>query len=185
MKIFALYTNLLLTVKPKWLDEFRVQYNRPEDAHVTIKQPCFIEESQINNLVGEVEQFFYEERYGKVIPVVLDEVFVSTDKKGRTIMLRIKNPVKLRQLQNDLCFKLREYTRYVFPELEDYEKNFDPHMTIAEGLSEKEYKESMEYLKRGFYCEGRITQVVFAVVNDMSLEETKREDNKIIFRLEN
>lgn len=180
MKIFAVYTNITLTKKPDWLDGFLEKY-QPRIPHVTLKQPCYIEEEHVSDLKQKVSQFISKCKMG-ALQVVFDKVVYDKDKSG-TIMVCARNAERLIQFQKDLCLTLSEYSDYVELRRREYEKKFRPHVTIGDEIPEENYNESLGYLKDGCVCEGVIREVVLAVVNNMSAEEADNTKNKNIFIL--
>lgn len=180
MKIFAMYTTVTLTQKPEWLDVFLEKY-QPRDLHVTLKQPCFIEEGTIDNLKEKISRFFTARASGHV-NIVFDTLVYNTEESG-AIMICARNAGKLIQLQKDLCITLSEYKHYVEPIREEYENNFRPHITIGDEIPQEQYKKALSSLKDDCRCEGMISEVVLAIVNDMSTEESSNPSNKMIYQL--
>ncbi|MDO8489887.1 MAG: 2'-5' RNA ligase family protein [bacterium] len=180
MKIFALYTTIALTKKPDWLDGFMEKY-QPRGLHVTLKQPCLIEEENIDDLKQMVAQFFSHYGSGR-LEVVFDEVVYNKDVSG-AIMVCARNADTLVRLQKDLCLSLSKYSRYVELRRKEYEVNFRPHITIGDEITEEDYVSSLSFLKNGCLCEGVIGEVVLAIVDDMSTEEAINPKNKYMFRL--
>ncbi len=184
MKIFAIYTKLVLIIKPDWLDEFREQYHQPWDWHVTLKQPCFIEEDKVDRVRRKVDDFFSNLVIeGHKIELTFDELVSDEGKNGAVVMVASRNAQRLMELQKNLCAVLYEYQNYVEPEFQGYEKHFNPHITIGDHLSGERYAESLEYLKNGCWCEGVINEVILSIVNDRSLDEAKRESNMTAYSL--
>ncbi|MBI4599120.1 hypothetical protein HY734_02920 [Candidatus Uhrbacteria bacterium] len=58
MKIFAIYARVVLSEKLSELDAFRQKYNDAYDPHITLKQPCWIEEDRVPELKRAVASFF-------------------------------------------------------------------------------------------------------------------------------
>lgn len=180
MKIFALYTDVTLTKQPKWLDGFVEKYQL-HGLHVTLKQPCFIKEEDIPALKEKVELFVSKCDIGR-LDVVFDEAVYNTDISG-AIMLCARNAPRLIQLQQGLCGALQDYNSYVDPDTKAYEKNFRPHITIGDAIPQKEYQESLKFLKEEYACEGTLSSLVLSVVSAMTLEEITNPANKTTYHL--
>lgn len=179
MKIFGIYTNVTLIKKPEWLDAFLEKY-QPRGLHVTLIQPRYIEETNIEALKQKVSQFIPE--YNGSINVVFDELIYNKEETG-AIMMCARNVDMLIKLQKDLCVVLSEYKNYVESIREQYEKNFRPHITIGDVIPQEQYKEALNSLKDDCRCEGIISAVILAIVNDMSTEESNNAGNKTIYTL--
>ncbi|MBI2645088.1 2'-5' RNA ligase family protein [Candidatus Uhrbacteria bacterium] len=180
MKIFALYTNITLTKKPDWLDDFLKKY-QPHGLHVTLIQPRFIKEDDSDEVKRKISQFFAQQTIDPM-SVVFDEAMYNKDTSG-AIMLYARNAKELMRLQKELCEILSEYSSYVDPATEEYEKNFRPHITIGDTIPNEQYQESLKILEEGYMCEGIIKEVVLAVVKNQTLEEITNPANKIIYKL--
>lgn len=180
MKIFALYTNVELVKKPSWLDDFLEKY-QPRGLHVTLKQPCYIEDEKVDELKREIFEFFQSHR--GTIHVVFDTLLYNKDQVG-AIMVCANDARELVQLQKDLCNTLSEYRNYVEKAREEYEKNFMPHITIGDEIAKEEYGTCIGYLDGGCVCNARITGIVLAVVNDMSAKESNDPANKTFYPLQ-
>jgi len=180
MKIFALYTNIILTKKPEWFDDFILKYN-PWGLHVTLKQACFIEDEEIENLKEKVSQFFSQPRIQrKSIDITFDEVLTGTQAQHAIIVIA-RHADELIALQKDLYVALSEYKKYVDPMSKEYEENFKPHITISYGIPNIEYAQALELLKGGCHCEGVIQEIVLSTVKEITLEEAKNPANKTIY----
>ena len=84
MKIFALYIKTSLTQKPEWFDEFLQKYFEPVDLHITLIQPRYIDEKQINDLqsliiktlgnIGEIDR-----------KLIFDKLVIGKESDGKYI----------------------------------------------------------------------------------------------------
>ncbi len=181
MKIFAIYSNVKLDKKPDWLDEFRKKYDKPYEFHITLKQPCYIEEDKVSELKEKISNFFNTSKYK--FEVVFDSIVSNRDEDGITIMLKANNVNDLVLFQKDLCTYLGEYTTYLKPKYKGYEKDFVPHITIARNISETQEMEAMKYLQNEFVCGGEINSVTLSIVNNNTPEESKNPANQSIYSL--
>lgn len=182
MKIFAIYSNVNLTNKPDWLDEFREKYDKPYEFHITLKQPCYIDENQISELKDKIKNFFDNINMSKnKLEIIFDELLLDKDREEMTIMLKANDQSELIKIQKDLNNHLGEYKQYLKPKYQNYEENFIPHITIARNLTEPQELEAMKYLQKGFVCKGEINSVVLSIVNNNTLEEAKNPKNQNIY----
>lgn len=201
MKIFGLYTNVTLTKKPEWLDAFLEKY-QSRGLHVTLIQPRTIEENDTGVLKQKISQFISE--HSGSISLVFDELIYNKEEAG-AILVCAKNADTLMKLQKDLRLALSEYKNYVEPVGENYEKNFWPHITIGDKVPQQQYEEALDLLKddscheevidgaisrltksplkSDCRCEGTISEVVLAIVSDMTTEEANNSNNKTIYQL--
>jgi 2'-5' RNA ligase len=44
--------------KPVWFDEFRKKYDKPYRLHITLRSPCFVDDSNIDGLKEDVSNIF-------------------------------------------------------------------------------------------------------------------------------
>ena len=49
-KIYAVWAKINLIKKPDWLSKYRKKYNNLYPFHVTLKQPCFIDNKKFNEI---------------------------------------------------------------------------------------------------------------------------------------
>jgi len=104
------------------------------------------------------------------------------DDDTRIKILAAPNPV-LMDLQCDIVALYGEFRDYRKPELEQYEKNFKPHLTIIHKLDVETFNRARADVQADFRCQGVIEEVVLAVVNDASIEEALNPKNLTIARL--
>jgi hypothetical protein len=80
MKIFAVYSDVKLTRKPAWLDAFRARFDELYEYHITLKQPCFIQDEQIPGLKGKLKDFFAKSGiHDHYIDIAFDRLTVRPD----------------------------------------------------------------------------------------------------------
>src|SRR3989344_729021 len=130
MKIFALYVKIKLTQKPEWFEEFLEKYFEPVDLHITLIQPRYIDEKQIDNLEFKISELI------KRVNVVEDEkklffdkLVMDKDSDGKYIfMLSSRENNFLNNFQKELKLALKDYNFYVDNSAKEYEVNFNPHI---------------------------------------------------------
>lgn len=182
MKIFAIYTNITLTSKPPWLDSFVLKYN-PWGLHVTLKQACSIEDREVSLLKKKVSRFFNEYKSHPIV-IACNHVERGNDEHGPILVLAEKNE-ELMNLQSAICAALSDYSNYVDPDTEAYEKNFRPHITISYGIPANEYRECLKILKDGCTCTGIISEIVLSVLERVTVEQATNPANKTLYKLKN
>lgn len=181
-KIFSVWARVRLTQKPKWLDRYKKKYNNFHPVHVTLKQPCFVDEKKLDemkNIVSEIINSFDFKDHK--IKLVFEEVFV--DKNDKSIMIRAKNRGIIMDLQDKLRTKLKGCGKYVEPELETYENNFYPHLTITGGIDDNQFKQAIKDLGKDTRCTGEINEIILSFVKKDTAKELKNPNNLTIFKL--
>jgi 2'-5' RNA ligase len=178
MKIFAVYGRLNLTRKPEWFDAFRAKYGTTLEYHVTLKQPCFIEDAQIPDIKEKLNHIFGNFTVqGHRIDMIFDRLYCEKD----AIMVRTKEIGPIMDLQKQIRDILKDYDRYVAPELKTYEYNFHPHVSIVLDLTPEQYAAANKGLKPDYRCEGIIEEIVL-VVAERARKPVDLE-NQVIYHL--
>ncbi len=166
MKVFAVTTNLILVQKPDWFDRAREKYNQSFDLHITLKQPCFIEDEEISKLKEKLLHFFQLYKFNSTT-LSFDKVVFDKEESGWTIMLSCESD-EIRTLQKQICQELSSYTNYVNTETEEYEKNFVPHMTFATDLSDSQYEEIKSVFSDQYQCKGEANKSLLLIASEDS-----------------
>lgn len=186
-KIFAIYARVKLIKKPVWLDDFCKKYNQPYDYHITLVQCRFIDETKIPELKEKVDEFFA----GLSILSHKIEVDFSTpvidsdgvEKGNACIMVNAEKNDRLSELQKNLVKLMSEHSDYYKPELEEYEINFEPHITVAMDLDKTHFQQAKNDFKDDSQCIGIVDEIVLSIVKEITPEEAKNPDNIKIYRL--
>lgn len=173
MNTFAIYTNIILTEKPGWLEEFKNKHNKIKyDDHVTLIQPRKIPEGEIEEIKNTLARFF-QSVTRKQIPVTFDRIDIDEsgveDNDGCILVLTDNRDIF--ELQKSLVSMLTKYNDYVTPKTESYEKDFRPHITIVDNLDKERFDFAKAELKGDVVIKGIITKVILGVVCD----DEKRE----------
>lgn len=180
MKIFAVYGRLNLTKKPEWFDDFRAKYGTIVEYHVTFKQPCFIEESQISDLKEKLSNVFENFAVpGHKIDMIFDRLYSNKD----AVMVRTKETGPIMDLQKQIRDTLKDYDKYVYPERKTYEYDFHPHVSIALDLTPEQYTAATKEVKPDYRCEGVIEEIVLVVVNAKQAGFPADPENQTIYHL--
>ena len=187
MKIFAVYSKVELTTKPSFLDVLQNKYNNQYDLHITFKQPCYIKKEQTADVKNRLSKFFKTLKIqNHRISFIFDEIIEDDGNINNEFCLMLgseKRNKTLDKLQKNIVSSLDGYDNFYEEETREYEKNFNPHITIASDLNKKEYLSIKENVKQGFVCKGFIQDVTLAIVKDVSLKEAKNPKNLTMFRL--
>lgn len=181
-KVIAIYGRVKITKQPEWLPAFLARFQKTPhwEPHVTLKQSCFVEEGDIPVIRRIVDDFFEKNHYA-VIPAVFDKVLANPE--WPYILLSMKYSEKLVNLQTALVQILKGYRGYIEPELEEYEKNFNPHLTIADSLDREQTKVAIRELSGGCMIRGIIDEIVLIVVENPEYAEIDRELNYTTYKL--
>ncbi len=179
MKIFAVYANPILIEKPKWFDDFYRSYGGGYDLHITLKQSCFVDEKDEEDIQGKLANFFASLKIpNHIINIVFDVIVIP---KEGCIMVNARANSTLNQLQKNIVHALKDYSHYTTPELEAYEKNFIGHMTIARDVSL--VAESFAVLRSDCFFKTEVRNITCIFVNEQTLEESQNQNNKRIYKL--
>lgn len=190
-KIFAIYGRVNFVKKPTWLDGFCKRYNQPYDYHITLTQCRFISDTDVSKLKEKVDKFFAPPAGGLSIPNHKIEVDFSipiiddegVEKDEACIMINAKNNNQLIQLQKNLVKLMVDYPNYYKSELEEYERNFQPHITVAMDLNKIRFDQAKKDFKEDFKCIGTIDEVILSIVKEITPDESKNKDNLRVYRL--
>ena len=179
-KIFAVYAEVEIPNIPDWLVEFRKKYSEPYDFHITLKQPVFIEESEIPKLKEKLRTFF--EEYKGSFSMNFNENYLGADKS--CIMLGLKGNSPIVSLQRGLVNCLDNYNEYVDSATEKFENNFVPHITIGDKLNKTRYEQALKDLPKDFFnVKGVVNDIVLVVVKEATVEEALKPENLTKFTL--
>jgi len=177
MKVFAVTTNLTLEQKPSWFDEIREKYNQSFDLHITLKQPCFINEDERLILKERISEFLQSKKFN-TITLLFDKVVFDKGKNGWTIMINCQSN-EIVNLQTQLCEELRAHRNYVKPETEEYERNFVPHMTFANDLSDSQYEVIKSMFSGHCECRGVVNKLLLLIASEDSKEVMEQIEYKL------
>lgn len=168
MTTFGIYTDIILTDKPEWLDAYRSRHNQIKyDDHVTLIQSRKIPEGEIEEIKNTLARFF-QSATRKQIPVTFDRIDIDDsgveDNDGCILVLTDNRDIF--ELQKSLVSMLTKYNDYVTPKTESYEKDFRPHITIVDNLDKGRFDKAKADLKSEVTIKGIITKVILGVVCD-------------------
>jgi 2'-5' RNA ligase len=183
MKIFVVTADVELTHKPAWLDDFRARFDKPYKYHITLKQSCFIEEEKVQEIKNILNKLFTQATHN-TIAINFDTLKISKDAPGGIcIMIHTSSTEDIRKLQKQIANALSSYTNYVKPAYQNYEDNFEPHITIARDLNEEQYQEASKRLTQDHTCTGTVGKIILTVVNTFGPEEANDPKNQTLYNL--
>lgn len=181
MKIFAIYTDVELTYKPVWFDDYRARYDQPYPLHITLKPPCYATEAELVDIRRKLDTFIHGLNIsGHEIQIRCNDVVI--DRKDGTIMLAIEDDGALTTLQKDLVGALGRH-KYYEAVSESWERNFHPHITIARDLSSRMLIKAESELPGDDYPKGSIKEITLVAVERVGSEEAKKPENLTKYRL--
>jgi len=180
-KIYAVWAKIKLVEKPDWLEGYRKKYNNLYPHHLTLKQPCFIDESELPEIKSIVSKVFGGFNFpNHKIDVVFEKIVA--DREDKSIMILAEKNQILMELQYKIRTALKEYSNYCKPETYEYETNFKPHLTITGDVGEK-FDEALKDVNKDTECIGEIKEIILSCVKENTPEEAKNPKNLTIFRL--
>lgn len=185
MKIFAIYGKVNLINKPDWLDAFRKKFDKPYEYHVTLKQPCTIENNQVKIIQDNLQNLFSDNNF-KALSLTFNRLNIpkEPDDLGEfCIMINSNDNESITYLQKSILNELSSYRNYVKAKYEAYETNFQPHITIARDLSMQNLEIAKQELPENFICTGEISEIVLVVADEATVEQANDPANQTIYKL--
>jgi 2'-5' RNA ligase len=179
MNTFAIYTNIILTEKPEWLEEFKNKHNQIKyDDHITLIQPRKVTEREIDEIKTILTSFFKDQTC-KQISLTFDRIDIDetgVEENDGCILVLTDNQHVI-DLQKALLGLLSEYKEYLTPKTEVYEKDFRPHITIVDNLNKERFQLAKADLSGDIVIKGIIAKVILGVV-------CKGEKQEFVFGLQ-
>jgi len=183
MKIFAVYAKVELSVASAWLAGFRRKYDEPYDYHITLKQPCYVDENSLAEIKDKLASVL-RELNGGGSELQFNQVAGNPDlPTGGCIMINAKDAPWLKDLQKRITAALANYKDYVKAGSDKWEREFQPHITIARHLSPQQYAAAMTEIPENYQCKGAVREVALAVVNNFNVSEATDPKNLTIYKL--
>ena len=179
-KMFNIVADFKLNVKPNWLDDFRRKYDKPYQYHITLKTSTYFDENRFEDLkfsLNEILKLF------NPIEITFNQVFTGQTSKGGCIMIKACKNNNLIALQRKISDKLSEYGEHITKEYKQYEKSFNPHITIARQLSPERFIQASSEIEENTQCKAIIEEVVLTVAKNDSFDEWSNSSNKTHFYL--
>lgn len=185
MKIFAVVAKVRLVQQPLWLERFFQKHGTTFGYHVTLKQVCYLEERNIQDVKHRLEAFFRNlDVSDHKIELSFDGLVVDKDVDGlETIMINAKENSLINELQLGVLSCLKPFNDYFNKGTEKYEKNFKPHITIASNLDPAQYEFVRAELGRDYFCKGIINEIYLIIADKPGAEEGAKPENRTVYRL--
>ncbi|MFA4954955.1 MAG: 2'-5' RNA ligase family protein [Patescibacteria group bacterium] len=185
MKIFAVVAKVQITQQPHWLEGFFQKHGTTFGYHVTLKQVCYLEERNIQDVKHRLEAFFRSLSVSDhKIELSFDDLVVDKDADGlETMMIDAKENRIINELQSGILSCLKPYDDFVNTGTEKYEKNFKPHITIASNLDPAQYESVRAELGRDYFCKGVINEIYLIIADKPGAEEGAKPENQTVYRL--
>jgi len=177
---FQISANFDLKVKPIWLNDFRSKYDLPYNYHITFKTTTNFKSGDFENLNTELKNISNNH-----IPfaVIFDELFISPSSSGWCIMIKAKYNKELLKLQEEIAKKFSKYGNHATEERENFEKNFNPHITIARHLTLEQLEKAKSELKKDLICEAIIESLTLTTVKEDTFEEWTKPINRTLHKI--
>ena len=99
------------------------------------------------------------------------------------IMFNVADNPTLIDLQREVVDIFGEFRDYRKPELEGYERNFRPHLTLIHNLEPVEFARARAEVQADYRCQGVIEEIVLAIVPDAAAEATLNPRNLTVAKL--
>lgn len=177
--IFNIVAEFDLTKKPLWLDAFRLKYDKPYRYHISFKTLTYFDEANLENLKNELEVIANTH---SDIKVIFNELHINSTSKGGCIMIRAEHNKKLLELQNEISNKFSKFGKHISEEYENFERNFDPHITIARHLTANQFEKAKKDFKKDLFSEAIIDNLVLGVSKKDTFEEWSDPKNKSFYK---
>jgi hypothetical protein len=148
-------------------------------------QPRFISEEDIF-VIKHIAASFFESfeipnhRIDVVFNTFLPEETIS---ENYSVMIGDVEDKILLNLQKSLLSVLGDYTNYCDPKTKIYEQRFRPHITIGSDLDRQTYTKALDELGNQFSYKGSVSEIVLSIVNEDTVEESKKLEDMIVFKL--
>ena len=178
--LFQISADFDLKSKPEWLDSFRLKYDLPYDYHITFKTTTTFKNEDFENLKTELKDTLINY---KPFTVIFDELFIAPALSGWCVMIKAKQNKTLLELQKEISERFSKFGTHLSRQKEDFEKNFDPHITIARHLIDEQLEKAKSELKEGLICEALIESVTLTTAKEDKFEGWNKPENRIFYKL--
>jgi len=98
-------------------------------------------------------------------------------------MINAKENNIINELQSGILSCLKPYKDYVNKGTEEYEKNFNPHITIAQNLDSTQYESVRAELGQDYLCKGVINEIYLIIADKPGADEGAKPENQTVYRL--
>lgn len=183
MKIFAIYLRVNLTEKPTWFDSLREKYSSNSILHITLIQPRYIEDAEIDklkNIVGSVLNNYRINDENKKL------VFIDSsieEDNGKYLLMSFVRNKRIFTLQSILMNELKEFKDYCDDTTKAYELDFRPHLTVADLIDKSYTNEVSNLISKDYKLQGGVSDLVLAIVKEQSIVESENPENWNVFSI--
>ncbi|MFA6422354.1 MAG: 2'-5' RNA ligase family protein [Candidatus Buchananbacteria bacterium] len=178
-KLFQISADFNLKTKPAWLHDFRLKYDLPYDYHITLKTTTNFEYDNFEKLNIELKNI--SNSY-QSFEIIFDKLFIAHALHGWCIMIKAQYNKKIIELQKEIVTKFSKYGSHITKKEEDFENDFNPHITIARHLSSKQLEKAKDELKNNLICEATIDSLILTTMEKDIFEELSDPNNRIIYK---
>lgn len=180
MKYFHVSLGFKIKDKPKWLEEFRKEYDQPYPYHVTLKNETELKKEDVQVLKKKVAKIL-KGYNSKELGLVFNQVKINKTSRGHCIMIMGHDDGLMRKLQVEIVSKLNVFGEVYSKEHEIFEENFDPHITIARHLTDRQLLQAEKDLPKEIRFEIEPEKLVLSIVNELAIQERLKEENRFYF----
>ncbi len=185
MHIFAVYTLIDLIEKPPWFDHIQSHLGTGYAPHITLKQPCFIESESISDLKEKMVNLLKRVQIpGHCIKLNFSKGRITKDRPDDIcIMLDAEKNAVIDNLQKEILSVLGEYKNYCNPDSENWEKNFQPHLTLASEANEETKSYLLNKIGDDAHGIGLIREITLSIVEQNKPKMANDKKNQTIYKL--
>jgi 2'-5' RNA ligase len=161
MKLYLfIRADLHVAKKPEWLDAFRGKYDEVFPYHISLKRAVEAPEGDKEQIIEKVTKIANN---FKPFEVRFEEIFFGKTKFGHTVMVRADHSKELHDLRNQVFDEFKNYNIYFQPEHKAFDKDFNPHVTIARHLSDERLTKAKQEIYEPFEMIAKINSLKFAL----------------------
>lgn len=175
MSIFALITDLTIINPPSWYANFTKKYLSRPKPHITLIQPRYVAPDEGEQLLGILRRDLKE--FSSMFPIVDKAQGIVPFHEGTGFMISIKNQ-QIIEFQKELRARIPEELKFVNPEGKNYEKDFHPHLTMADMIPVEMFSEIIEMFDiENLTLDVQVNCILCTLPPDFSKEESLKESN--------
>jgi 2'-5' RNA ligase len=180
MKVFGLGLFFELIKEPSWLANFRKRYDDPVGYHVSLKLPTYIDGVNLAKLKEVAKE---TANTSNPFTVDFDKYFFNKTSTGNLIMISARHNDNLVSLQKEVVKRTKSFGKTIKPYYEEFENNFNPHITIARKLDYNEFLEAKSGLKKPIYCQANIDKLRLHIMKKMNRVDELKDEAILYYEL--
>jgi 2'-5' RNA ligase len=178
--LFQISADFALDEKPTWLADFRKKYDLPYDYHITFKTTTTFQDQDLDNIKKEIQTI--AQNYGPV-EIVFDKLFIDSTSHGWYIMLAARPNAVLTKLQKEISQKFSRYGQHTNENNKQFERNFNPHITIGRRLTPPLLTQAKKDLGEDLLCQTTIKSITLTIAREDTFDEWSKPQNRIFYQL--